>query len=163
MKRQTEKMNTGALVTMLVFAVFAVCVLALLFSGAGVYKRITAADTASSDRRTATQYVLTRLRGAESAGAVSIESFGGTDALVIADEIDGEIYLTRIYCSDGWLRELFSSSDAELTPAAGEKVLKAEELKLSLDKGLLSISITLPDNNSAEAVFALIQGEGAAA
>ena len=63
--------------------------------------------------------------------------FEGCDALVIREEVGSRVYLTRIYCYDGWLRELYAAESARLHPADGEKILEAEEMTLSLEAGLL--------------------------
>ena len=53
------------------------------------------------------------------------------DALVLAEEIDGETYLTRIYYHDGYIRELFCAADAEMEPGDGEQIIETCDLKIS--------------------------------
>lgn len=139
--RQKENQTQGLLV-LLLFAVFAICVLAVLLTSAGAYRGLADRDQTGYSSRTAGQYLVTRLHQSDCAGAVSVESFGGVDALVITEHIDGEDYCTRIYCCDGYLRELFTAADADLLPTDGEKVLAAEALKLTLEEGLLTAKLT---------------------
>ena len=148
---------------LLLFGVFAACVLLVLLTGANAYRRLTERDRAAYDRRTCVQYVATRVRQADRAGGVSVSEFGGVPALELAETVEGTDYVTRVYCYDGWLRELFSTADAGLDPAAGEQVLEAEDMELTLEDGLLTVTVT--DGNGAEntLTLSLRSGEGAAA
>jgi hypothetical protein len=128
------KHHIDGLVVLLLFGVFAACVLSVLLLGADAYKKLTERDRASYDQRTAVQYLATKVRQADRTGAVTVEDFQGVDALVLREDLDGEVYLTRVYCYDGYLRELSSSADAELSPEDGEQVLAADSLLVE-DRG----------------------------
>jgi len=71
------------------------------------------------------------------AEVVSITDFDGCDALTLKETIDGTDYLTRVYCHEGFLRELFCAESASLSPEDGEKILSLESLKMELDGDLL--------------------------
>ena len=141
MKKRAIQHHMDGLIALLLFGVFAVCVLAVLLTGADAYRRLTQRDQASYSRRTCMQYLATRVRQADSLGQISVESFGGQDALVLSD---GE-YLTRVYCYDGHLMELYCSVEAEMEPQDGEQVMEAEGLALSLEDGLLTAVFTGAD------------------
>lgn len=160
-RRGVRKHKLDGLITLLLFGVFAACILSVLLTGADVYRRLTARDQAAYARRTCVQYVATKVRQAPSGAALSVEDFGGTDALVMGEDIDGEAYLTRIYCYDGWLRELFTYAGGEFYPEDGEKIIEARQMDLSLEDGLLTVSITDETGAETELVLAL-RGEGAA-
>ena len=95
MKRTSIQHHLDGLIALLLFGVFAVCVLAVLLTGANAYRRLTERDQSAYSRRTCAQYLATRVRQADSLNGISVESFGGTDALVL--EETGSEYLTRIY------------------------------------------------------------------
>jgi len=162
MKKRLEKPDMGGLLTLLLLGVFALCVLAVLLTGGDAYRRLTERDRAAWDRRTAAQYLTTRVRQSDRLGAVTVESFGGADALVLTEEIDGEPYETRIYCSDGWLRELFAAAGSEFLPEDGEPVLPAEGLILSAEGRALVAELTGPDGAVQRLTLCLRSGEGAA-
>ena len=109
MKKQSIKITDIAL--LLLFSVFALCLLLLLLTGAEIYRDINSMAEQAHSRRTADRYISTRVRQADSAERLSIESFDGCQALCISEDIDGQSYLTRIYCFDGGIRELFSEAD----------------------------------------------------
>ena len=136
MKEKRTKMTD--LLALLVFALFAVCVLAVLLTGAKVYRNVVDRGEAQFETRTAVQYVTMHVRQAE---AVEVTDFEGCDALTIPQTIDGEVYLTRIYCYEGFLRELFCAENAALSPDDGEKILPAESLHLSVEGRLLTVRI----------------------
>lgn len=74
-------------------------------------------------------------------------------ALAFREQIDGECYVTYIYCHEGWLTELFCQEGAGLSPADGERVLEAEAFEASLSGGLLTVRI-----DGEELYFAVREG-----
>ena len=143
MKEQTFHKLTR-LMALLTFAVFAVCVLLVLLSGADVYRRLAEDGQSQYARRTAAQYITTRIRQGES---VENGEFSGLDTLQFRETLNRRSYITRIYCYDGALRELFTSEDGQFLPEDGEKLLDLEALSLSAEDGLLTVQITLPDGS----------------
>ena len=148
---------------LLLFGVFAACVLLVLLTGADAYRRLTERDQAAYDRRTCVQYVATRVRQADCAGGVSVSEFDGVPVLELHETIEGTDYVTLVYCYDGWLRELFAAADAGLDPEAGETVMEAQDLALSLEDGLLTVAVTDSRGMVNTLVLSLRGGEGAAA
>lgn len=132
MKERTSRLTDFA--ALMLFAVGAVCVLLVLLLGAKVYRNLVHDSNEHFEDRTAVQYVITRVRQAET---VEIAEFDGCQALVIPEEINGETYLTRVYLYDGYLRELFCAADAALSAKDGEKLIPAEELCFQIDGTLL--------------------------
>lgn len=149
------------LMALLLFGVFAVCLLIVLLTGADSYQGLTQRDRMSDNRRVCAQYLATRVRQSDAAGAVSGGEFGGGDALLLSQDIDGEEYVTRIYVSGGYLMELFSTADSEMAPEDGEKLMAAKALSVSLDGGLLELSVTPEDGTPVELTLSLRSGEGA--
>ena len=125
----------GGAAALLVLAVFAVGILGTLLGGAGIYRRLTRRDQQAFNGRTLLQYVATRVRQAP--GGVAVADFGGCDALVIPQQVGNETFITRVYCYDGWLMELFSSEKGAFHPRDGEKLLPAQGLELEQEEGLL--------------------------
>lgn len=141
MKNVNKERSATAIAALLVLVVFATGVLSVLLAGASAYKRVNQRDQNAYESRTATQYLATKVRQAAKPEAVSIVLFEGCQALQIAREIDGEVYVSRIYCYDGWLRELFCAADGAFAPGDGEQVLPADGLTLQLEDGLLAAQL----------------------
>mgnify|MGYP000003575306 FL=1 len=156
----------GGLLALLLLLVFAVCVLSVLLTGADTYQTLTRRDQDSYDRRTAAQYLATRVRQADRADGIAVADFQGCDALELTETIDGTPYITRVYCYDGYLRELFSAAEAQMTPADGEKVLEAQALTVEWMDGnggeqLLEMELTNADGTTQRVVLSVHSGKGA--
>ena len=141
MMQKTQKHHISGLLALLLFGLFAVCILAVLLTGGQTYRRLSERDDAAYAARTAAQYISTRVRQADAQDAVTVTDFGGCAALALTEEIEGAQYVTYIYCYDGWLRELFTTADAEMTPADGEKVLEAAEMTVRQEDSLLTVML----------------------
>ena len=157
-----KKRKTDALIVLLLFGVFAICILAVLLTGADSYQRLSRRDQAGYDSRTAAQYLTTRVRQADRLGDVTVEDFGGADALVFTEEFDGVAYSTRVYCHDGYLRELFASAEETFLPEDGEKILQAQDLTLTLSGQTLQAKLTDSDGEVQQLTLYLRSREGAA-
>lgn len=159
--RRRQNHQIDGLITLVLFGVFAACVLSVLLTGAKVYRDLTAEDREAYDRRVCAQYVTTKVRQIPSGDTIEVSEHDGTDVLSFGEEIEGEDYITRIYCYDGWIRELFTFRDAEFFPEDGEAVVQAQAMELGLDDDLLTVELT--DSDGAEIHLALtLRGKGAA-
>lgn len=157
-KRQT-KQHMGSLLALLLFAVFAVCILSVLMTGAGVYQRLSQRDDDAYTRRTATQYVSTKVRQAENSDAIRVEDFDGVPALTLRQDLGGVVLLTQIYCHDGWLRELFHLEGSGLIPSDGEKVLPMQAMSVEQKGSLLFVRLTDAEGQEQLLTLSLRRGE----
>ena len=152
----------GKLLPLVLLTLFAAAVLAVLLSAAGAGHRLAHRDEAAFARRTALQYVAARVR---SAGAeITVEDFAGPDStLCIREELEGDIYLTRLYCYDGALRELFCGANEEMAPENGEIIVPAEDMRFTGSGS--RVGVLSRDGNGRETCLTLTlraEGEGAA-
>ena len=138
--KKERKLSTVA--ALILFSVFAVGVLGVLLGGAKLYRALVQRDVTAYDSRTCSQYLLSKLRQAPAPDAVEVSQFGDAEALVITQVVEGDTYITRIYCHNGWLMELFSLSEGEFSPEDGEKVLPASGLNVTQQGDLLIIAVT---------------------
>ena len=127
-----------AVLALLCLTVFALCVLLVLLTGADAYRRTVERGEESYERRTALQYLTTRVRQAETLEAGFLEN---CEALVLGETVDGETYTTWVYCHEGWLRELYAVPGAKLPPEAGTPILEAENFHRKLEDGLLTLTL----------------------
>lgn len=88
-------------------------------------------------------------------------TFGEGDALLLSEEIDDQPYLTRIYCYDGWLRELFAAAEDPFAPEDGEKILPAQALTLHMESNLLHAELTDNSGQTISLTLSLRGGEEA--
>lgn len=149
MKKRTEKIS--GILPLLLFAVAAVCVFFVLLAGVGVYTRLNGRDEAAYEKRTAAGYLTEKVR--QCSGNVHWDALDGTGALVLEE---GE-FLTRIYCHEGWLWELYSEKDSGAGPEDGEQILPLRSLEGSLEEGLLTLALTL-ENGEEQKILLHIRG-----
>lgn len=134
MKKSGQKHNIENAFVLVLFAVFAVTIVAVLALGANGYKSLVERDNDSYNKRIITSYVVAQIRNNDTEDAVKIGGFSspeetdGVDTLHLYEEIDGFQYELRIYYYKGRIYELFSSVEAELEPQDGTPVMDAQGL-----------------------------------
>ena len=148
MKKILKHGSLSGLVALLTFVLFAISILFVLLNGAGVYRRLTQRDQYSYDSRTCAQYVATKIRQAPSPAAISTDTFGTVDSLRISQDIEGLEFVTRIYCYENWLMEIFTLADGDFFPEDGEKILPLSSLSVSQDGSVLSFILTDTEGNT---------------
>lgn len=159
MSKESRKKSISGIAALLLLALFAGGILAVLLSGAGVYKRLSEENARAYDTRTCAQFMANKLRQAPDTDCVSLGDFGDGDSLTLSQWLDGQEYLTRIYCHDGWLMELFSLADSGLGPGDGEKILPLRQLWIKDLDGLLRIGIEDSDGRQSEFLLCIRGGE----
>ena len=87
MKKRGTEYHFDGLAALLLFGVFAACVALILLVGADAYRRLVTRDETVHNRSTCMQYVATRVRQAEGPDRVSVEDFGGVNALALSDSV----------------------------------------------------------------------------
>ena len=142
MNKERNHNKTAKLPVLLVFAIFGLCLAAVLLTGAGTYRNLVQRGGQAHDRRVAARYVTTRFR---QGACVEIEDFQGVPAMTAREEIGGRIYLTRVYCHEGSIRELFAGEWSEVSPDDGQVILEAAGLSFEETEGLLRVLITHTD------------------
>lgn len=148
------------LLPLLLFAVFAACVCTVVLTGADGYRELVRRDSDAYTERTASQYIAVKIRQSEHPGAVTVGEFGGQSAILLRQNINGQEFVTRLYCYDGWLRELFSLADSGMSPEDGEKLLVLNDLSAVLNDGLLTVTLTDPSGDRQTLILNLMKREG---
>lgn len=133
-----ENRRITDVLALLCLTVFALCVLLVLLSGASVYRKLADSGEEAYTRRTALQYLTTRVRQAETVQTGTLE---GCEALILEETVDGETYTTWVYCYEGWLRELYAVPGADLPPKAGEAIVEAEDFCVKQVESLLTVTL----------------------
>lgn len=122
-------------------AAFALLSLIVVVVGARSYRMINASAERAFVSRTGLSYLIGKVRGADESGAIEIRSENGQSVLTLAQQIEGERYLTYIYCDGSVVREYFARADLAFSADYGEKIFDASDMTLSLEDGLLRIEI----------------------
>lgn len=137
MKRQTRLLET--MPNLLLFFLFSACMLAALLAGARVYQGVSSVLEAQYSTTTCINYISAKVRHYDKQNGIDMGKIGDIDAIALYDTYDGEEYVTYIYCSDGYLMELFCSTQEEFLPQDGQRIMPIDELKLALNGQILSV------------------------
>ena len=144
-------------------ATFALLSLVVVIVGARSYRGINATAEQAFLSRTGMSYLVGKVRGADAAGQVEIVKEGDLTVLTLGQELDGDKYLTYIYCDGTKVCEYFARADVAFSADYGEKIFDANGLAFSLNDGLLRISIVDAGGNTHEgAVYLRSAKEGGA-
>ena len=161
MKQRKIQTDSTIIAPLLVFTAVAVCVSLVLIFGANIYQRLSQRDMNSYSKRTAVQYLTTRIRQNDAAGSIKIGSFNEVgdgssgDTLYLLEQIEGELYYTRIYCCEGKLYELFCHSEIAFEPHDGESILEIRELMFTKNDNFLQIRLVFPDGTDDTVLIGL--------
>lgn len=153
MREESKRNALSGLVALILMGTFAAAILGVVIAGAEVYQNMLQRDRVTYEQRTRAQYILTKVRQASSPAAVSIESFGKADALVIREYAGDEAYLTRVYCHEGDLMELFAPEQGDFAPGDGEEILPAQGMTLARDGNLLLVTFLADEEEESLSVY----------
>ncbi len=158
-KKKKPPMRIQNVFIFLLLAIFAISAIILTALSAQVYR-----DTVdTSNRNNEARVVSAIIRGAaqgEDAGNASIREENGRQVLVFANDYDGEIYLHRLYCADGYLRESLTAEDREFEDEMGEALVPLESFEPELNNHLLTVRVALPEGEE-ETVYVYLRAGGA--
>ena len=145
MKQKSTQFHIPALAVLLVGAVFAVCLLLVLLTGAEGYAALVQRGEESYRQRTAAQYVTTRVHQAPSGACIQVGFFHGIPTLEIRETLEDRQYLTRVYCHDGYLRELFTPDNEAFALSDGEKLVPLEQIAFFPEGSRLDVTLVWND------------------
>ena len=169
MKKEATSHHMDGVYVLLLFAVFAGCILIVLLFGASAYEKLVERDQAAYNQRTGIQYLAAKVRHSDSADHIFVGSFSDrTDAS--ADDIDtlylqfvgdeGDIpgFYTQIYYYDGYIREVLCAEDSGLFPEDGSKIMAADGLEISKSGNLISCIVINEDGSESSLKLAVRSG-----
>lgn len=159
MKINEKQQKLNGFFALLLFGIFAVCILLVLLLGADSYQSMMERDHSTYEERTAVQYLTTRVRQADAFGSVSVQALEGQEVLVLSEMSEGESYETRLYCYAGWLMECYTAAGNAPALMDGERILEIEELSFSMAEDGLQIRLTMPDGAEKEIFLGLRSGK----
>lgn len=167
MNSKTRKHEIDNVFVLLLFTLFAGCVLMVLLLGASSYEKVVERDAKAYNARTGVRYIAAKLRHGDESACVQAGSFTDKNNRY-ADEIptlylgmraEGEFYYTKIYYYDGYIRELLCMEEDELDPEDGQEVLQATSFSLEQEGNLLKVSVG-DENGEKHTVSLAIRSAG---
>lgn len=133
--------------------VFAISALVVTLFAANVYEGAVKDSARNDAARTSLSYVAEKIHSADKKDAVSMGKFDGCNAIVIADEINGEKYNTYIYYHDGQLKELFAKDGADFAASNGSEIIEVSDFSIEKKAdGIYRFTCTDKDGEEASSV-----------
>ena len=166
MKRKLQQHNIESAFVLILFAVFAMTVVAVLALGATSYQKLVERDNEGYNKRIVTSYVAAKIRNNDVRGNIAVGGFAsaeeedGIETLHMYRESGGEKYDTRIYYYDGYIYELFTLTDLEFNPQAGNVVMEASGLSFERDGDVIQITSVDKEGRTNTATVALRSERG---
>jgi hypothetical protein len=155
--RMKERHWVDIVFALVLFCIFAACVLLTTLTGAATYKKTIQSQQQRFEQNTSLHYIVSKIRSNDNLNAVSLEPFAGETALVLKEVYNGTTYLTRIYYHDGWICELFSEEGLDVGES-GISVLPADGLSFALEDGLLTVCLMNQDGTVSKTAVLLRSG-----
>lgn len=154
------KHSISGLFAFLLIGLFMLCALAIVVSGVQSYRSMADGVRLASQERIALGYVSGKLRASGDRDLVSFRDEQGAKLLVIAEDVDGDRYETRIFFLDGSLYEQFCGADIPFDPESGEAIAALPGFTFERSGDLVTLRARLTDGTEADASVALRAGEG---
>lgn len=165
MKKSGQKHSIENAFVLVLFAIFAVTIVAVLALGANRYKSLVERDNESYNKRIITSYVSAQIRNNDMEDAVQIGGFSSPEeedevnTLHLFDEIEGMSYDLRIYYYKGKIYELFSSAESEMSPEDGTPVMDAQGLTFERQGNIIHMISKDAEGREYEATVGLRCGK----
>ena len=147
--RQRPPMRIQNVFVFLLLAIFAISAILLTAMSAQVYRNTVHASSTNNTARV----IGAIIRGAaqsEDSGHVSVREEGGVPVLVFSNDYDGEIYLRRLYCMNGWLWESFTAEEYGFQEEMGESLIEAASFVPEVNGHLLTARVTTPEGDTED-------------
>lgn len=140
-KRRTVQHSMQGVFVFVLLGLFAVMSTLMVLLGAQMYRNTVDHSTANNEDRVLSAYVRSMIRAEDAIGAMSIGEYDGVKALAMREDLDGEAYVTWLYCYDGNMYEWFTSDDGNFRPESGTAICPAQDFDPSLENGLLTVNM----------------------
>ena len=121
---------------------FAVMSTLMVLLGAQMYRNTVDRAAANNEDRVLGAYVRSMIRAEDAANAMETGEYDGVKTLAMREDLDGEMYVTWLYCYDGQLYEWFTSDDGYFNPESGTAICPAQRFEPRLENGLLTVDMT---------------------
>lgn len=165
MKMINPKHNIEGAFVLVLFAIFAVTIVAVLALGARSYKGLVERDNDSYNKRIITSYVSAKIRNNDELDAVTVGGFANLDAtdeintLHMYEDIEGATYDLRVYYYNGKIYEMLTLAGADLNPEDGNAIMDAQGLSFAREGNVIHIVAKDADGRESKAMVTLRCGE----
>ena len=134
------------LFVVLLLALFALLSTFLVTMGAQLYRNTVDSAERNNNSRIMTSVVRSAI-WAEDGGEIYVDRMedSGLTTLTIRTNDSGEIYYTRLYAYDGYLRECYQGDDIPFNPEYGETMCELNRFDPSIEGNVLTVELESKD------------------
>ena len=151
-KRQRPPMRIQNMFVFLLLAVFAICAMLMTALSAQVYRHTVQTSEENNTARIVDAILRNAVRS-EDTGSVCVMEEGGDaesgkaaiPVLAFRNDYDGEVYLRRLYCADGWLWESFTAEEYGFEEGMGESLIPVRSFEPEISGSLLKARVVTPE------------------
>ena len=140
-KRRTAQHSMQGVFVFVLLGLFAVMSTLMVLLGAQMYRNTVDRSTANNEDRVLGAYVRSMIRAEDTRDAMAVGEYDGVKTLAMREDLDGEPYVTWLYCYDGQMYEYFTSDDGTFNPESGTAICPAQRFEPSLENGLLTVDM----------------------
>lgn len=145
--------TVDSIFVLVLFAVFAIAVLFVLMSGAGVYKDAKSVMTERFQERTCLAYITAKVNHYDEEGSVFVTEIDGVPALGLKEEMGALSFVTYIYGFDGSVREIMVEDGYDFSLSDGMVIVDADNLSFKQDGSLILVSCTGEGGRTASVIL----------
>ncbi len=146
-KGRLRKHNIDIMFLMVLFLIFTFSAVSVLLMAVNSYRSVVYANESNANARTAIAYIREEVRQHDADGAISLDTFDGTDCIKM--EISDE-YNIYIYEYNGYLMELEAKEGSGATVDFGNKILEVNSLTFSEGNTKNTINVQVVDSLGKE-------------
>ena len=133
-KYESNQLRTaGTLLTFVLVCLFAWLSVLVVAIGAQAYEQIVSNTDQNAQLRTSLSYTANKIRVYDGRGLIEARQEGDIDTLALTETIDGELYVTYIYCYNGMLYEWFTAGGTAFDPEQGEALIPMQAFHAMVD------------------------------
>lgn len=152
--RRSDKHVIDFIFPLAILFVFAASALLVLILSTHIYADQTDHAKANYQSYTPLAYISEKVRQNDVSGNISIQELDGTTCLALKGTSDDIAYITYLYVSDGWLKELLIRDDTMASLSAGKNIIEAKDLTIKeLKPQVYQITITTDNGSSDSQIF----------
>ena len=130
-----------------------ICIITLLFSlgastcilvaaGYGSFNRMNEFQDECLNTRVAINYVSMQIRRSDMKGSIRLDDSRPETCLILSEDIEGEIYETRIYIYNGYLRESFVPAETPFNAEYGFEIIQLDSFIVKRENNVIGIELS---------------------
>ena len=143
-----KKHSANMMFTVMLLCIFALAAIFVAVLGAKVYANSAEKLQANFDTRTSIVYLSEKMRTCPG-DAFDVRDMSGTNAVVLSQEIDGNVYESWIYVQDDSLCETVVSAGDTPSPAGGQRIMPLKALSADITDDGIWITVVTPDGHES--------------